>query len=85
MGGAMHSIWDMLGTWQMFYIIRQLEAGAGCELGGPRENEQWERKRRVEKRIPRGAQQAVRQEGGAGRLRLQEGVATRPETTGFRR
>lgn len=53
MGGAVHSIWDTLGSWQMFYIIRQVEAGAGCELGGPRENEQWERKRTVEKRIPK--------------------------------
>lgn len=81
----MHSIWDTLGTWQMFYIIRRLEAGAGFELGGPRENEQWERKRRVQKRI---SEEPSGQQGrrvGSGRLRLQDGVAGRPETTGFRR
>lgn len=80
MGGAMHNIWDTLGTWQMFYIIRRLEAG--CGSGGPGENEQRERKRRVEKRIPEepGGQQGRRV--GSGRLTLEEGVAGRPETTG---
>lgn len=79
----MHNIWDTLGTWQMFYIIRQLEAGAGCGSDGRGENEQRERKRRVKKRIHKGPGGQQGRRVGSGRLTLEEGVARRPETTGI--
>lgn len=79
----MHNIWDTLGTWQMFYIIRQLEAGAGCGSDGRGENEQRERKRRVKKRIHKVPGRQQGRKVGSGRLTLEEGVARRPETTGI--
>lgn len=67
----MHNIWDTLGTWQMFYIIRQLKQLMWVRWSW--ENEQ--RKERGESKreftSAPGRQQGRRV--GSGRLTLEEG------------